>query len=499
MELRLRDQDVAEFVQSATAGRRILAFGVGDGEHVRALLRGQSDVTLTVWDRDPWLLRLFLDAQPLGEEFVSGRLSLALTTDIIELACDPDITAWAHPVACVQYAHEWEIMKARGLGSHAPLAMVAEGELFVDDLADALSAEGYRVFPLDAALHAVEELALQVTHAQAALVASINYKEGLAEFCAAHGLPLISWEIDPTTDRMAPLEAPDHQARLFTYRRAQVAEFQAAGFSHVEYLPLASNPGRRLPSSPNSDDAARYGVPVAFVGASLQDQVATHRAALLRIVEQTAERRDDAVGLERRLSAVLDAQARDYSRYLIPELFEAHWGDLKISAGGSGENAVQLVGEIAAANKRTAYLAALGSRGVHVWGDDGFADLAGTGAVWRGLAGHYHELNKIYSYARINVDIGRLYQQDIVTMRVFDVLACGGFVIAEWSEALAELFDVGREVEAYRTLEELVAKIDHYSAHRNETGEIAERGRYRVLRDHTIRARVRRMLDSLEA
>ena len=33
----------------------------------------------------------------------------------------------------------------------------------------------------------------------------------------------------------------------------------------------------------------------------------------------------------------------------------------------------------------------------------------------------------------------RFYQRDIVTMRVFDVLASGGFVLAEWSEDLAEL------------------------------------------------------------
>ena len=34
-------------------------------------------------------------------------------------------------------------------------------------------------------------------------------------------------------------------------------------------------------------------------------------------------------------------------------------------------------------------------------------------------------------------DVNRIYQPDVVPLRVFDVLACGAFLIAEHSEALA--------------------------------------------------------------
>jgi len=111
-----------------------------------------------------------------------------------------------------------------------------------------------------------------------------------------------------------------------------------------------------------------------------------------------------------------------------------------------------------------------------------------------GPAGHRDELNRIYSGSTINLDIGRIYQSDIVTMRVFDALACGGFVLAEHSEPLAEMLEIGSEVESYRSLEELLQKVEHYLEHPEEARAIAQRGMERVRRDHTIVGRLRYML-----
>ena len=58
-------------------------------------------------------------------------------------------------------------------------------------------------------------------------------------------------------------------------------------------------------------------------------------------------------------------------------------------------------------------------------------------------------------------------------MRVFDVLACGGFVLAERSPALAELFEIGAEVECYASADELEAKVAHYLAHPEAARAIA--------------------------
>lgn len=492
LPLSLPPEAVAAFVGEAARPEQVIAFGLGDGAQVMAWLDARPDRPLVVWERDPWLVRLFLDRFALGPALATGRLRLALACDLVELAATPGVRFVPHPVARAQYAPEWRLVEA-GPAATGPIALVATGELFVDDLEDALGAEGYRVYPLDASLHAIEELGYEVIRLRPALVATINYRNGLAEFCERFGVPMISWEIDPATDRLAPLESPASRARVFTYRAAQVEEFRRAGFPHVEYLPLATNPSQRRAPAPQPDDD-RYRAAVSFVGASMVKQAAAHRARLLALLAARPGAPSWAE-LEAGLDALLAEQARDYSRYVISERFAALLG----STASTGEDPVQLAGEIAAAGKRLDYLAALAPLGVEVWGDEGFAPLAASGARVRGPAGHRHELNRIYAGSLVNVDIGRVYQGDIVTMRVFDAMACGGLVLTEWSEALASLFDIGREVAVYRTRDELCAQVRHLAANPDEAREIAARGRARVLRDHTIRGRVQHMLGTLPA
>lgn len=153
-----------------------------------------------------------------------------------------------------------------------------------------------------------------------------------------------------------------------------------------------------------------------------------------------------------------------------------------------------LLGEIAGAFWRLEVLAALAPQGAQVWGDTGWKAIERNGVRYRGFAGHTRDLGAIYSAADINLDIGRVYQSDIVTMRVFDVLACGGFLLAAWSEGLAELFELGVELDTWRTIPELMDKVGFYLERPDVRARMADRGRARVLRDHTVRGRIRTML-----
>jgi len=114
-----------------------------------------------------------------------------------------------------------------------------------------------------------------------------------------------------------------------------------------------------------------------------------------------------------------------------------------------------------------------------------------------GFAGHRRELTDIYRQGQIHIDINRLYQLDIVPMRVFDILACGGFLIAEYSPALAELFDIGTEIEVWQSVDELVDKVRYYKEHPEEAHLIAQRGYRAVCERHTIAGRVLEMLRGL--
>jgi spore maturation protein CgeB len=341
---------------------------------------------------------------------------------------------------------------------------------------------------------ALEELDHQMARLAPALLVAVNYTNGLAELAARHGARLVAWEIDPTTspptlDASVPGAA---DAGVFTWRERDVAAFRDAGFRRAAHLPIGADVDLRRPLALDADDAERYGAPVSYVGASLMQNAAAFQELFLQRWERTGFPR--AAG-EALMQEMLAEQRRDPTRFVIPALLEARTPDLRAAARAAGEDdPALLLGELAAAEKRLTYVANLGRLGVHAWGDAGWRSLERHGVRYRGPAGHALELTRIYNATRVNVDVGRLYQSDIVTLRTFDVLACGAFALVEHTAELEELFDVGREVVSYRTLPELVEKAAHYVDHPDETAAIARRGLAAVRERHTVDLRLARML-----
>ncbi|HEY0711055.1 MAG TPA: glycosyltransferase [Polyangia bacterium] len=469
-------------------------FGVGAGELVDELLRCGRVGRVTAWDRDPWMLRLALSRFDFRLALLSGRLRLALGTDLFaEVASLPRYVVH-HPVLASVYRNEREIAVE---GLRPRCAFIGAGGLFVDDLSDGLRAAGHSVYTVDLERLSMEELEHAVTQVRPAMVMVVNYTEGLGEFCGSHGIPLYCWEVDPTLLRLQTTSAPVDTTRVFTYRRAHVDDFKAAGFPHAEFLPLAANPARRRPATLSETERPGYAVPIAFVGASLVDRVAGLRDDFVRGYvahhEGCAGSVTEGVKL---LDDLLAVQRKDFRQYVVPDLLRARQPGLWAAGKAPGAlDLEQVVGELAAGEKRMAFVEALGPLGVHVWGDEGWA-RGGFQVTYRGPAGHFVELSKIYSAARINVDIGRLYQMDIVTMRVFDVLACGGFLLTERSPALLDLFTPGTHLDVFSGPEELVDKAAYYLAHPEIAAKLAQAGRALVCESHSVSQRLAHMLGS---
>jgi spore maturation protein CgeB len=326
-----------------------------------------------------------------------------------------------------------------------------------------------------------------------ALVAAVNYTVGLAELCEEAQVPLLCWEVDPELRTMTRVAGSTARAFVFTYRRRHIGEFRSAGFRHVEELPLAANPARRKPETLSEGELARYAAPVSYVGSSMVPEAGGFEA---RFVQSYCAWRGGAAQAQAEgralLESLLAAQRADLSRDLIADELRRRcpgWPELALAA--------RFASEVASAQKRVTYVSALGRFGMQVWGDPGWKATEGTGVVYRGAAEHGQELNRIYCASRINIDIGRLYQQDIVTMRIFDILACGGFVLAERSDDLGALFALDREIACYSTRDELVEKVGYYLAHEDEARAIARAGQAAVLARHTVGQRISLMLERL--
>lgn len=88
--------------------------------------------------------------------------------------------------------------------------------------------------------------------------------------------------------------------------------------------------------------------------------------------------------------------------------------------------------------------------------------------------------------------------QNANNMRLFEATGCGALLVTDYKDNLDDLFEIGREVVAYRSPEEAAHLVNYYLAHPDEAAEIAAAGQRRTLRDHTYERRMEHTAEFLE-
>ena len=80
--------------------------------------------------------------------------------------------------------------------------------------------------------------------------------------------------------------------------------------------------------------------------------------------------------------------------------------------------------------------------------------------------------------ARINLAIMGILPtvKDETTTRTYEIPACAGFMLHERTEEVLDLYEEGKEIACFDSIQELGEKIDYYLAHAKERQEIALSG-----------------------
>jgi len=77
----------------------------------------------------------------------------------------------------------------------------------------------------------------------------------------------------------------------------------------------------------------------------------------------------------------------------------------------------------------------------------------------------------------LNITNSNFYSVETgLNLRVFEVLAAGGFLLTDHYEEIAGLFEIGKEIETYASASELKQKIEYYLSHEEERMKIAAAG-----------------------
>jgi len=106
----------------------------------------------------------------------------------------------------------------------------------------------------------------------------------------------------------------------------------------------------------------------------------------------------------------------------------------------------------------------------------------------------FEDAAKKFSQSKIVFNISI---KDDVNMRVFEALSTGSFLLTNWLPTLGDLFEDGKHLVTYKTLDEMVEKATYYLEHEEEREKIAKAGHEEFMNKHTYKHRVETILSQV--
>ncbi len=313
-------------------------------------------------------------------------------------------------------------------------------------------------------------------------------EEGIVtRFLESIELPAASWFVDSPElivkgygRNASPFTA------LFVWDTIYLDSMRRVGFDNVSYLPLGTDPELFRPLPSRAPEVARLAADVGFIGNSMtkpvKDKLSVVHPSLHGAVASLARRLSaDRMPLEA-LFTNLASPLRQCLDALEPR------ERLDFEAAVTWQ-ATLLYRQSCIARLHGFHPVIHGDNGWHTLLDDGFSIAPPLD--------YYRELPFFYNACTVNFNATNLQMGTAVNQRLFDVPACGGFLVTDHQESVEELFTVGKEIITYRDPTEIPDLIRYYLGHPSARDTVARRGRERVLRQHTYRHRLQALLQRM--
>lgn len=325
-------------------------------------------------------------------------------------------------------------------------------------------------------------------------VFSINYFPVLSKVCNLFQIPYVCWTVDaPVLELFSEaLALPCN--RVFLFDRAQYEYFSKRAPGNCFYLPLATDVSLwdQTTNSASLADLSKFTSDISFVGS-----LYTEKDPFAKIKGLSQHALGFADGLLAAQKAVYGYNFLEES--LTPEIIE-EFGKVvpdmyreDYHPSPSYVLAHTILGYHLAAIEREEILNLLGSTyNVSLYTRSDTSPLQGI--TNKGGAKTLTEMPLIFHQSKINLNMTIRPIQTGLPQRIFDICGCGGFLMTNYQSELPEYYELGKEVIAFTSLEELHELCGYFLTHEEERAKIAQAGYERTKNEHTYEKRITEMI-----
>ncbi|MBP3205363.1 MAG: glycosyltransferase [Lachnospiraceae bacterium] len=114
-----------------------------------------------------------------------------------------------------------------------------------------------------------------------------------------------------------------------------------------------------------------------------------------------------------------------------------------------------------------------------------------------GCVEYTREMPKVFYLSKINLNITSRSIESGIPQRVWDILAVSGFCLTNWQPEIEDFFEIGKDLDVFHTIDELIEKADYYLKHEKQRTQIRLNGFKKVKKYHTYQKRMESVLKNM--
>ena len=327
-------------------------------------------------------------------------------------------------------------------------------------------------------------------------VFTINFFPIISEVCNIFKIPYISWIVDSPVMELFAKPIQNQCNRVFLFDRAQYNEISPLNPGHVFHFPLAVNvkSKQHVIETASDNDKERFSSDVSFVGSLYTEKCPYDKLT------------NPPEYLAGYLNGLIESQLKVYGYYFVEDLLTDnivrefkkclpgfYTYPMDTSLTDRITTAQLYIGNKITAVERLRTMELLSKYyNVDLYTGSDTSTLPKVHNC--GLAKSLTEMPVIFHESKINLNPTSKAIRSGLPQRIFDIMGCGGFVLTNYQPELTDIFELGTEVVAYGSLEELKDMTGYYLTHKKERLEIAHNGYEKVARYYNYPVRLEQLL-----
>lgn len=302
-------------------------------------------------------------------------------------------------------------------------------------------------------------------------VFTFDYSPNVGEAAQRSNMKYVSWAWDSPLLQYAFNQAQYPTLYACMFDRGEINDLKKLGLKNVLHMPLATDPHVSSLISVNKEDEKIYSHDISFIGKMYDTDIINeykekYDEKSINIINQIISEDLCDWNDSRKIYNDLDDCIReDYYKnresIKIPYYYEKYFQCTFFSNIAYLER-VKILNSLAAKYKVDIYTK----------GDTSELKNINIHGPINSVVG----APKVYRLSKINLNITNRSIKTGVPLRIFEIMGVGGFVISNYQEELAELFEEDKEIVLFKTVDELLDKVSYYLTHDNERKNIAQKG-----------------------